>query len=275
MNEAENSLDSQLETIIEELAGLVSSSRYSAAFSGAGISTESGIPDFRGPQGIWTKMRPIELQEFLRDPAARREYWRRKLESWPQMRDAEPNAGHRALARLFEAGFLKTMITQNVDGLHQKAGIPDDKVIELHGSNAQIACLQCRKRCTWEEVLPFFEQHPPPSTDCPRCEECGGWLKPATVSFGQAMPEEETRRAFAEAGKADLLITVGTSLQVYPAAGIPDETRRHGGKVAIINNQPTPLDHDVNLVVRGAAGQILSALVDRLASLETEQGEKE
>lgn len=275
MNEAENSLDSQLETIIEELAGLVSSSRYLVAFSGAGISTESGIPDFRGPQGIWTKMRPIELQDFLRDPAARREYWRRKIESWPQMRDAEPNAGHRALARLFEAGFLKTMITQNVDGLHQKAGIPEDRVIELHGSNAHLACLQCRKRYSWEEVLPFFERHPPPSTDCPRCEECGGWLKPATVSFGQAMPEEETRRAFVEAGKADLLITVGTSLQVYPAAGIPDETSRHGGKVAIINNQPTPLDHEVNLVVRGAAGQILSALVDRLASSETEQGEKE
>ena len=275
MNEAENSLDPQLEARIEELAGLVSSSHYLAAFSGAGISTESGIPDFRGPQGIWSKMRPIELQDFLRDPASRREYWRRKIDNYPQMRDAEPNAGHVALARLFEAGYLKTMITQNVDGLHQKAGIPEDRVIELHGSNSHVTCLQCRRRFSWQEVLPFFEQHPPPSTDCPRCEECGGWLKPATISFGQAMPEEETRRAFVEAGKADLLITVGTSLQVYPAAGIPDETQRHGGKVAIINNQPTALDHEVDLVVRGAAGQILSALVDRLASLETEQGEKE
>jgi NAD-dependent deacetylase len=266
-------VDPQLELKIEELAGLVSSSRYLAAFSGAGISTESGIPDFRGPQGIWTKMRPIELQEFLHDPAARREYWRRKIESYPQMRDAEPNSGQRALARLYEAGYLKIMITQNIDGLHQKAGIPGDGVIELHGSNAYLACLQCRRRFEWEEVLPFFDQNPAPSTDCPRCDDCGGWLKPATISFGQAMPEEETRRSFAEAGKADLLITVGTSLQVYPAAGIPGETRRHGGKVAIINNQPTALDHEADLIVRGACGEILSALVDRLTvSEKNEEG---
>jgi NAD-dependent deacetylase len=265
----------ELEAKIIELAGLVHSSRYLVAFSGAGISTESGIPDFRGPQGIWTKMRPIELQEFLRDPTARREYWRRKIESYPQMRNAEPNTGHKALVRLFEADLLKTMITQNIDGLHQKAGIPADRVIELHGSNAYLTCLQCRKRYAWEEVLPFFEENPAPSTDCPRCGECGGWLKPATISFGQAMPEEETRRAFSEAGKADLLITVGTSLQVYPAAGIPGETRRHGGKVAIVNNQPTALDHEADLVVPGPSGQILSALADRLTAPEKKRGGKE
>jgi NAD-dependent deacetylase len=266
MKDAEHNGDPQLAVTIEELAALVSSSRYLVAFSGAGISTESGIPDFRGPRGVWTSMRPIELQDFLRDPAARREYWRRKVESYPRMRDAEPNAGHEALARLFDAGYLKTMITQNIDGLHQKAGIPDERVIELHGSNAHVACLQCRRRFEWEEVLPFFEENPPPSNDCPRCDECGGWLKPATISFGQAMPEEETRRAFAEAGKADLLITVGTSLQVYPAAGIPGETRRHGGEVVIINNQPTALDHEAGLIVRGASGRILSALVDELGT---------
>jgi NAD-dependent deacetylase len=254
--------DHELEAQINKLAGLVSSSRYLVAFSGAGISTESGIPDFRGPQGIWTKMRPIELQEFLRDPA-------------PRMRDAEPNSGHKALARLFEADLLKTMITQNIDGLHQKAGIPAERVIELHGSNAYISCLQCRKRYAWEEVLPFFEDNPAPSTDCPLCDECGGWLKPATISFGQAMPEEETRRAFAEAGKADLLITVGTSLQVYPAAGIPGETRSHGGKVAIINNQPTAQDHEAALIVRGASGEILSALADRCTAPGKKRGGKE
>ncbi|UCF99217.1 MAG: NAD-dependent deacylase [Spirochaetaceae bacterium] len=255
--------DRQLETRITELVALVRSSRYLVAFSGAGISTESGIPDFRGPQGIWTKMRPIELQDFLQDPTARREYWRRKIESYPQMLDAEPNAGHRALARLFEAGLLKTMITQNIDGLHQKAGIPEDRVIELHGSNAYIACLECRKRFEWEEVLPFFARHPASAGECPRCDDCGGWLKPATISFGQAMPEEETRRAFSEAGKADLLITVGTSLLVYPAAGIPGETRRHGGKVVIINNQPTGLDHEAQIFIQGSAGEVLSNVVDR------------
>jgi len=215
--------------------------------------------------GIWTKMRPIELPEFLADPAARREYWRRKIEGYPQMRDAAPNAGHKALARLFQAGRLQTVITQNIDGLHQKAGIPNERMIELHGSNTYICCLQCRKRFEWAEVLPFLDQYPTPPSQCPRCDDCNGWLKPATISFGQAMPEEETRRAFAEAAKADLLITVGTSLQVFPAAGIPGETRRHGGQVVIINNQPTNLDHEAALVIRGAAGQILSMLVERAA----------
>jgi len=252
----------ELQEKIEELAVLVRSARYLVAFSGAGISTESGIPDFRGPQGIWTKMRPIALQEFLADPAARTEYWRRKIESYPQMRDAEPNAGHKALARLFRMGLLKTMITQNIDGLHQKAGIPEERVIELHGSNAYISCLQCRRRYAWEEVLPFFRENPAPSGDCPRCDDCGGWLKPATISFGQAMPEEETRRAFAEAGRADLLIAVGTSLQVYPAAGIPGETVRHGGKVAIINNQATGSDHEAQFLIRGSAGELLTRLAD-------------
>jgi len=268
-------LTPELREKTEELAALVRESRHLAAFSGAGISTESGIPDFRGPQGIWTRMRPIELQQFLDDPAARREYWRRKIESYPQMRDAEPNEGHKALARLYWAGRLETMITQNIDGLHQKAGIPADRVIELHGSNAYIACLECRKRYAWDEVLPFFEANPAPSTDCPRCRECRGWLKPATISFGQPMPEEETRRAFAEAARSDLLITVGTSLRVYPAAGIPGETRRHGGKVAIINNQPTALDHEADLVIHGASGQILSALADRIAESEDDPGGKE
>jgi NAD-dependent deacetylase len=234
------------------------------AFTGAGISTESGIPDFRGPQGIWTKMRPIELQSFLSDPRSRREYWRRKIEDHPQMRDAEPNDGHRALARLYEAGYLKTMITQNVDGLHQKAGISEESVIELHGSNANIACLQCRKTYSWQEIIPFFESHPDPSLECPRCDDCGGWLKPATISFGQAMPEEETRRAFTEAGAADLLITVGTSLRVYPAAGIPSETKGNNGTVVIINNQPTDLDHLAKLVLRAPAGMVLLATVNRL-----------
>jgi len=252
----------QLEAQIAELAAGVRSSRYLVAFTGAGISTESGIPDFRGPQGIWKRMRPIELSEFLSDPQARREYWRRKIESYPQMRDAEPNTGHRALARLYESGRLQTVITQNIDGLHQKAGVPAERIIELHGSNAYICCLSCRARCEWEDVLPFFDDHPAPSSECPRCPACGGWLKPATISFGQAMPEEETQRAFTEAGKADLLIAVGTSLQVFPAAAVPDETLRHGGALVIINNQPTGRDHEAALVLTAAAGEVLQALAD-------------
>ena len=178
------------------------------------------------------------------------------------MRDAEPNQGHQALARLFEAGYLKTMITQNIDGLHQKAGIPPEKVIELHGSNAYISCLDCRSRYEWEEVLPFFSSHPFPSLECPRCQRCGGLLKPATISFGQAMPENETREAFIEAGKADFLLAIGSSLQVYPAAAIPGESVRCGGTFAIINNQPTAQDFEAVFLLRGSAGEILQTVAD-------------
>ena len=264
-------VNAQLEAQIAALASRIRRSRHTVAFTGAGISTESGIPDFRGPQGIWKRMRPIELSEFLADPASRREYWRRKIESYPQMRDAAPNAGHLALARLFEAGRLRTVITQNIDGLHQKAGLPDDRVIELHGSNAYIACLDCRRRYEWEEVLPFFDRQPAP--ECPRCTACGGWLKPATVSFGQAMPEAETGRAFAEAARAEVLLAVGSSLQVYPAAAVPSEARRAGGLVAIINSEPTGQDHVADLLLRGSAGLLLTALADRVAVGETVEGE--
>ena len=167
-------IEPQLQAKIDDLAVLVCSSRYFAAFTGAGISTESGIPDFRGPQGVWTKMQPIELSEFLADAQARREYWRRKIESFPQMRDARPNAGHLALARLFKAGLLKTLITQNIDGLHQKAGGPIDRVIEIHGSNAYIACLQCHRRLAWEDMLPFLQKNLPQRP----------WAMPATPMRG-------------------------------------------------------------------------------------------
>jgi NAD-dependent deacetylase len=257
-------MDAKLALQINRLAARLRDSRYTVAFTGAGISTESGIPDFRGPQGIWKKMRPIELSEFLASPAARREYWRRKIEGYPQMRDAEPNAGHRALARLCELGKLQVVITQNIDGLHQKAGVPEDRVVELHGSNAYVACLDCRRRYEWDEVLPFFEEHPAP--ECPRCAACGGWLKPATVSFGQAMPQTETRRAFAEAARADVLLAVGSSLQVYPAAAVPAEARRAGALVAIVNQEPTGQDHIADIFLRGPAGSILTELAAQAAA---------
>ncbi len=226
------------------------------AFTGAGISTESGIPDFRGPKGIWKRYRPVELSEFLSDPDARAEYWRRKLEMLPLMKKAMPNEGHLALACLFKSKHLSVVITQNIDGLHQKAGIPQSSVIEVHGSNTYLACLSCRKRYEWDDILPLFDQ----GVQSPRCDACGGWLKPATISFGQAMPEEEITRAFGEASKAELLMAIGSSLQVYPAAGIPDETRREGGFVAIINNEPTAQDSMTQLVLRGSSGEILRDL---------------
>ncbi len=252
------------ESPIEQAALLVRAARHRVAFTGAGISTESGIPDFRGPQGIWKRYRPIEYQEFLRDPEARREYWRRKVESYPALRDARPNAGHLALARLHAGGLLQAVITQNIDGLHQKAGVPAERVIEIHGSEAFIVCVACGKRHEWSAVLERFDG------DCPRCDSCRGWLKPATISFGQPMPAEETRRAFAEAAGADLLLVVGSSLQVYPAASIPAETHRAGGEVVIVNNEPTAQDGLARLLLRGRAGEILQALADRACRSDLE-----
>jgi NAD-dependent deacetylase len=242
---------------IEQAARLLHDARHRVAFTGAGISTESGIPDFRGPQGLWKRYRPIEYPEFLRSHEARQEYWRRKVESYPLLRDARPNAGHLALARLHAAGLMQTLITQNIDGLHQKAGVPAARVIEIHGSEAYIVCVACGRRHEWSAVLERFDG------DCPRCDSCRGWLKPATISFGQAMPAEETRRAFEEAAAADLLLVVGSSLRVYPAASIPIETCRAGGRMVIVNNEPTAQDDSAVLVLRGQAGEILQAIADR------------
>jgi NAD-dependent deacetylase len=186
------------------------------------------------------------------------------VEQYPALRDAEPNTGHVALASLHAAGLLQTVITQNIDGLHQKAGMPAERVMEIHGSEAYILCVACGRRYEWSAVLERFDG------DCPRCESCRGWLKPATISFGQAMPPEQTRRAFAEAAAADLLLVVGSSLQVYPAASIPAETRRAGGQVVIVNNEPTAQDGIARLVLRGRAGEILSKITGALGLGERE-----
>jgi NAD-dependent deacetylase len=250
------SLTGDLRRRAAALGKRIAAASSAAAFTGAGISTESGIPDFRGPRGVWKTLRPIELTEFLADPAARREYWRRKVEGLPAMRDAAPNAGHLALARLYEAGCLRTVITQNIDGLQQKAGVPDKDIIELHGSNAYVHCLSCSRRYEWEEILPRYEA----GDHEPRCGDCGGWLKPATISFGQAMPREELRRAGREAERAGLMLVVGSSLQVYPAAALPEMTVRAGGELVIVNAEPTGLDHLAREILRGPAGEILTAV---------------
>jgi NAD-dependent deacetylase len=248
---------------IKLLAKKILKSQKTVAFTGAGISTESGIPDFRGPKGIWKRYKPIELSQFLHDKTARAEYWRRKLEQYPLMKEAKPNKGHKALAKLYQKGFLHCIITQNIDGLHQNAGVPDEKVIELHGSNAYIACLNCRKRYEWEDVLPHFETREYREDKlCPKCSECGGWLKPATISFGQAMPEEETDRAFFEASGSDVLLAVGSSLSVFPAANIPLAVLDREGFLAIINNQPTQMDSLAHMVIQGKAGEILAELAE-------------
>ena len=252
-----------LQDQIIKLSQRVQASDNLVVFTGAGISTESGIPDFRGPTGIWKRYQPVELNEFLSTRDARAEYWRRKIELYPQFSKAEPNPGHRALTELYKLDFLKWIITQNIDGLHQKSGFPEERVTELHGTGKYIACLDCNKRYSWEDILPYFHTDGtlPESKDAPRCDSCNGFLKPATISFGQAMPEQETAEAFIRAAESDVFIAIGSSLQVYPAASIPQEAVKSGSYFCIINNEATPLDPMADMVVHGQAGEILSMLV--------------
>jgi len=227
------------------------------AFTGAGISTESGIPDYRSPGGIWTKFRPIEFGDFLASAEARRETWRRKFASHEVIEKATPNAGHRALARLVEHGRMLAIITQNIDGLHQASGVPDDKVIELHGNSTYATCLDCRQRYELDWVREIFAV----DERLPLCTNCGGMIKTATISFGQAMPEVEMQRAHEATVAADLFIVLGSSLVVYPAAGFPMLAKRNGARLVIINREPTEQDDLADLVINAEIGSTMSRAV--------------
>jgi len=242
---------------VAALARLLAESRRAVVFTGAGISTESGIPDFRSPGGIWTKMAPIDFSDFLASEDARREAWRRKFASDPTIRAARPNRGHRAVAELVRRGLVPAVITQNIDGLHQMSGIPDEKVIELHGNTTYATCLDCRERHELDEIRLAFERDETP----PRCRSCGGLVKTATISFGQAMPVEPMRRAEEEALGADLFVVLGSSLVVYPAAGFPALAKRNGARLVIINREPTDFDHIADLVLHSAIGETMGAAV--------------
>ncbi len=241
---------------LEYFARLIRQSRRTVVFTGAGISTESGIPDFRSPGGAWTKMKPIDFSDFMRSDAARRETWRRRFDMEPQFRQATPNRGHRAVAELIRSGKASSVITQNIDGLHQDSGIPDDKVIELHGNTTYAHCLDCGQRYSIASLQVDFER----DSIVPSCA-CGGWVKTATVSFGQSMPVREMTLAQREALAADLLIVVGSSLVVYPAAGFPELAKRHGAALVILNRDPTGLDEIADLVLNRPIGETLGGVV--------------
>lgn len=226
-------------------------------FTGAGISTESGIPDFRSPGGIWTKMSPINFDDFLRSPEMRREAWRRKFEIDKTLIGAEPNKGHMAVAKLVDTGKVTHVITQNIDNLHQNSGVPAGKVIELHGNGTYAKCLGCGLRHELEEVRVLYEA----SDEPPACRVCDGILKSATISFGQAMPEEEMRRAEEATLACDLFLAIGSSLQVYPAAGFPIVAKRNGARLIILNREPTELDEIADLVIHDEIGPTLAPLV--------------
>jgi len=243
--------------VADELRDMIAASSSIVAFTGAGISTESGIPDFRSPGGIWTRMKPIDFGDFIASAEARRESWRRKFASEETLRKATPNVGHRALARLAEAGKLHALITQNIDGLHQASGVPEGKIIELHGNGTYAVCLACGLRHELDWVRETFARN----EELPLCTSCDGLVKTATISFGQAMPEAAMQRAREATLAADLFLVLGSSLVVYPAAGFPLLARQNGARLVIVNREPTDQDELADLVIHAEIGATMSRAV--------------
>jgi NAD-dependent deacetylase len=242
---------------IERLREMIGSASRIVAFTGAGISTESGIPDFRSPGGIWSRYKPIYFDDFMSFDDMKRESWRRKFATDETMLKAEPNAGHRALAKLVEQGRMSVIITQNVDGLHQRSGVPDSRVIELHGNATYASCLDCGHRHELEPISKAFLG----SGKLPVCVKCEGIVKTATISFGQAMPEIAMARAQDETMACDLFIVLGSSLVVYPAAGFPRVAKRKGARLVIVNRDPTDQDDDADMVLHTEIGPTISRAV--------------
>lgn len=242
---------------IERLHELIANAKRIVAFTGAGISTESGIPDFRSPGGIWTKYQPIYFDDFMSSEEMRHEAWRRKFATDETMVKAEPNAGHRALAKLVEQGRMTAIITQNIDGLHQRSGVPESKIIELHGNTTYATCLDCGQRHELAPIKKAFQS----KGELPICIKCDGIVKTATISFGQSMPEIQMARAQDETMACDLFIVLGSSLVVYPAAGFPKIAKRKGAKLVILNRDPTDQDESADLVIHGEIGPTMSRVV--------------
>jgi len=250
----------ELEERVAELAELLRRAEYALALTGAGVSTESGIPDFRSPgSGLWTEVDPLEVatgEAFRRDPRKFYRFWRERL---PELLRAEPNVTHITLARLEERGLLRGVITQNIDDLHRAAG--SRRVWEVHGNYKRAACTRCGRRQGLEELLAKLEEG-----DLPRCDGCGGLLKPDVVLFGEQLPPSFAEAA-AEVGRADLLLALGTSLEVYPVAGLVPQAAHRGAKVVIVNRDPTPYDHLAELVIHARLGEVMARL-QRLLGLE-------
>jgi NAD-dependent deacetylase len=247
-----------LETGVASLRELIERARVVLPFTGAGISTECGIPDFRSPGGLWTKNRPIPYDEFLASKEMRNESWRRRFAMEDKFAGARPGRGHMALASLYRGGKTPGVVTQNIDNLHQDSGIAPEHVIELHGNSTYALCLDCATRY---ELAWVKERFAAGNGRAPDCEDCGGPIKSATVSFGQAMPEAAMRRAEELTLACDLFLAVGSSLVVWPAAGFPLLAKRNGARLVIINREPTEFDAMADLVVREDIGTVLAPMI--------------
>ena len=252
-----------LDDQIKQLAAAIQSADATVVFTGAGISTESGIPDFRGPNGVWKVQQPVLFQEFIASEDARERHWRFKAEATRAMAEAQPNDAHRAVTELHRRGKVRCVITQNIDELHQRSGMPEDDVLELHGNNMLTRCLNCNWSDTTVNVLAKIEASGNWSPTC----ECGGLLKPATISFGQAMPEDIMRRSDYESAHCGLFMVIGSSLTVMPAAMFPVIAKRSGAQLAILNRGETPHDEIADIRIDGSAGEIMNGVLRELDAL--------
>ena len=251
----------ELDILVDKVADLIINARKIVVFTGAGISTESGIPDFRSPGGLWDRFDPDDFtyEKFVSDPNSRRKQWQ-MLREGLLTEKAKPNAAHYAIAELDKLGKLDCVITQNVDGLHQEAGVPEERVIELHGTARWVNCLQCGKRYPRQEIQDRVES----GEKIPGCDTCRGILKPATISFGQPMPQRETREAEVRSAACDLFLVAGSSLVVYPAAQMPLIARSSRAKLVIINLTATPHDQYADVVIYDKTGPALSQIVEQV-----------
>jgi NAD-dependent deacetylase len=247
---------------IDRIADLVRSSERMSVFTGAGISTESGIPDYRGPNGVWARQAIPHIDAIRTDREARIEYWQERRRRYPEMLARIPNAGHRTIAEFEATGRLLAVITQNIDGLHQKAGNSPERVIELHGSTHVIKCTQCGRTYDGRDIQERLED----GEEDPRCPVCGGVLRGGTILFGEALSEQVLRTAHAVSTATDLMLVIGSSLVVNPAARLPVIAREHGARLVIINQTPTPID------VSAGAGSVLAAIAERVRMEDQQAG---
>ena len=253
--------EQNLDALAEEAAGLILNAKRVVVFTGAGISTESGIPDFRSPGGIWSRFDPDDFtyQKFIRDPEARRKQWQ-MLGEGLLTTDAKPNPAHYAIAELDRLGRLDCVITQNVDNLHQKAGVPDDKVFELHGNMQWAVCLSCGRRYSFEQIKARLDK----GEEIPDCEDCHGLLKPDAVFFGEQLPQKVLQEATRRSYDCDLFIVIGSTLVVYPAAYMPGYATQAGARLVIINLSSTPMDREAAVLIRARAGEAMPRIVERV-----------